>query len=49
MLVRPQNDLEEMQKAGTYKRERVITSSQSAHITVNTSEKPVLVSGDACP
>jgi hypothetical protein len=32
-----------MRKAGTYKKERVITSAQSAHITVNTSDKPVLV------
>jgi hypothetical protein len=39
----PQKDIEEIQKAGTYKRERVITSSQSAHITVNTSSKSVLV------
>lgn len=42
-----QNDLEEIKKAGTYKRERVITSSQSAHITVNTAKGPVLVSDDS--
>jgi glycine C-acetyltransferase len=34
--------LKEMKEAGTHKRERVITSTQSAHITVSTSPKPVL-------
>lgn len=35
-------ELTAMQAAGTYKRERVITSQQSAHITVTTSPKPVI-------
>ena len=34
--------LQEMKDAGTYKRERVITSAQSAHITVSSSSAPVL-------
>jgi len=36
-------DLDAMREAGTYKRERVITSAQSSHITVSTAPtKPVL-------
>lgn len=34
--------LDEMKAAGTHKKERVITSVQSAHITVSTSPAPVL-------
>jgi glycine C-acetyltransferase len=34
--------VKEMKEAGTYKRERVITSPQSAEITVEESEAPVL-------
>ena len=35
-------ELSEMQKAGTYKRERVITSPQSSHINVSTSSTSVI-------
>jgi 7-keto-8-aminopelargonate synthetase-like enzyme len=34
--------LDEMKAAGTHKKERVITSVQSAHITVSTAPAPVL-------
>lgn len=38
-----QNEIADIKAAGTYKSERVITSAQSAHITVRETDKPVLV------
>ncbi len=37
-----QRELEDIKKAGTYKRERVITSSQASHIRVSVADRPVL-------